>query len=219
MWGEHNHRPARFVLICIIARNRPPTESPPAARPPDPIGTSSMEPAMAHKQILFRSTAREKILRGATQLADAIRVTLGPKSKSVLIQKKWGAPLVCNDGVDHRQGNRSQGSGGEPRRAGAAPGGREDRRSGRRRHQHGDHPGARDLRRRRAQRGGGRQRGRPQARSRPRPQGGRRGAARDVAAGEDAQGKGAGRDHFGAQRRVGRRSWSPRRWRKSAATA
>jgi chaperonin GroEL len=54
---------------------------------------------VTHKQILFRSAAREKILRGATQLADAIRVTLGPKSKSVLIQKKWGAPLVCNDGV------------------------------------------------------------------------------------------------------------------------
>ena len=54
---------------------------------------------MAHKQILFRSAAREKILRGATQLAEAIRVTLGPRSKSVLIQKKWGAPVVCNDGV------------------------------------------------------------------------------------------------------------------------
>jgi chaperonin GroEL len=54
---------------------------------------------MAHKQVLFRSVAREKLLRGATQLADAIRVTLGPKSKSVLIQKKWGAPVVCNDGV------------------------------------------------------------------------------------------------------------------------
>ncbi len=54
---------------------------------------------MAHKQVLFRSAAREKVLRGATQLADAVRVTLGPKSKSVLIQKKWGAPLVCNDGV------------------------------------------------------------------------------------------------------------------------
>ena len=54
---------------------------------------------MAHKQVLFRSAAREKILRGATQLADAIRVTLGPRSKSVLIEKKWGAPLVCNDGV------------------------------------------------------------------------------------------------------------------------
>jgi len=54
---------------------------------------------MAHKQILFRSAAREKILRGATQLVDAIRVTLGPRSKSVLIEKKWGSPVVCNDGV------------------------------------------------------------------------------------------------------------------------
>ena len=54
---------------------------------------------MAHKQVMFRSEAREKILRGASQMADAIRVTLGPKSKSVLIERKWGAPLVCNDGV------------------------------------------------------------------------------------------------------------------------
>jgi chaperonin GroEL len=54
---------------------------------------------MAHKQILFQSAAREKILRGCTQLADAVRITLGPKSKSVLIQKSWGAPIVCNDGV------------------------------------------------------------------------------------------------------------------------
>jgi chaperonin GroEL len=54
---------------------------------------------MPHKQVLFRSVAREKLLRGATQLADAVRVTLGPKSKSVLLQRTWGAPLVCNDGV------------------------------------------------------------------------------------------------------------------------
>jgi chaperonin GroEL len=54
---------------------------------------------MASKQVLFRAAAREKVLRGATQLADAVRLTLGPKSKSVLIQKKWGAPIVCNDGV------------------------------------------------------------------------------------------------------------------------
>lgn len=54
---------------------------------------------MPHKQVLFRSAAREKILRGASQLADAVRVTLGPRSKSVLIEKKWGAPIVCNDGV------------------------------------------------------------------------------------------------------------------------
>jgi chaperonin GroEL len=54
---------------------------------------------MAYKQILFHSAAREKILRGASMLADAVRVTIGPKSKSVLIQKKWGTPIVCNDGV------------------------------------------------------------------------------------------------------------------------
>lgn len=54
---------------------------------------------MTAKKILFRSQAREKILRGAAQLTDAVRITLGPKSKSVLIQKKWGTPVVCNDGV------------------------------------------------------------------------------------------------------------------------
>ncbi len=54
---------------------------------------------MTVKQVLFRSAAREKVLRGAAQLADAVRITLGPKSKSVLIQKQWGAPIVCNDGV------------------------------------------------------------------------------------------------------------------------
>ncbi len=54
---------------------------------------------MANKQLLFKEAAREKILRGATVLADAVRVTLGPRSKCVLIEKKWGKPLVCNDGV------------------------------------------------------------------------------------------------------------------------
>ncbi len=54
---------------------------------------------MPHKRILFRSDARERVLRGATTLADAVRVTLGPKSKCVLIGRSWGSPLVCNDGV------------------------------------------------------------------------------------------------------------------------
>ncbi|HWO00838.1 MAG TPA: chaperonin GroEL [Blastocatellia bacterium] len=54
---------------------------------------------MAHKQFCFRAAARERILRGASVLADAVRVTLGPKSKCVLIEKKYGRPIVCNDGV------------------------------------------------------------------------------------------------------------------------
>jgi chaperonin GroEL len=54
---------------------------------------------MPAKKLLFRAAAREKILNGATALAGAVRITLGPKSKCVLIQKKWGKPIVCNDGI------------------------------------------------------------------------------------------------------------------------
>jgi chaperonin GroEL len=54
---------------------------------------------MAAKQVLFRSDAREVILRGVSALTDAVRVTLGPKSKCVLIDKTFGHPVVCNDGV------------------------------------------------------------------------------------------------------------------------
>jgi chaperonin GroEL len=54
---------------------------------------------MTHKHLLFRTDARTKLLHGTAALADAVRITLGPRSKSVLIAKKWGAPLVCNDGV------------------------------------------------------------------------------------------------------------------------
>jgi len=54
---------------------------------------------MPAKQLLFRSKAREALLHGAATVADAVRVTLGPKSKCVLIEKRFGHPLVCNDGV------------------------------------------------------------------------------------------------------------------------
>ncbi|MFZ5439228.1 MAG: chaperonin GroEL [Myxococcota bacterium] len=54
---------------------------------------------MSPKTLHFRTEAREKLLKGAQQLADAVRVTLGPRSRCVLIEKKWGRPLVCDDGV------------------------------------------------------------------------------------------------------------------------
>jgi chaperonin GroEL len=54
---------------------------------------------MASKQFLFRSEAREKILHGATALADAVRVTLGPKSKCVLIEKRFGKRDSLRTGV------------------------------------------------------------------------------------------------------------------------
>ena len=54
---------------------------------------------MPAKELHFRADARETLLRGAASVADAVRVTLGPKSKCVLIDKRFGHPLVCNDGV------------------------------------------------------------------------------------------------------------------------
>ncbi len=54
---------------------------------------------MAAKQFQFHADARQSILHGASVLADAVRVTLGPKSKCVLIEKKFGRPVVCDDGV------------------------------------------------------------------------------------------------------------------------
>jgi chaperonin GroEL len=54
---------------------------------------------MTHTQLLFGDEARAKVLAGARTLADAVRLTLGPKAKGVLLGKKWGTPLVCDDGV------------------------------------------------------------------------------------------------------------------------
>ena len=54
---------------------------------------------MPAKQIRFRAEARERVLRGTAMLADAVRITLGPKSRCVLLERKWGRPLVCDDGV------------------------------------------------------------------------------------------------------------------------
>jgi chaperonin GroEL len=51
------------------------------------------------KELHFQTDAQARLLKGASLLTDAIKITLGPKSKSVLIEKKYGKPIVCNDGV------------------------------------------------------------------------------------------------------------------------
>jgi chaperonin GroEL len=51
------------------------------------------------KQILFSEEARALILRGVNQLSNAVKATLGPGGRTVMIEKKYGAPLICNDGV------------------------------------------------------------------------------------------------------------------------
>jgi len=54
---------------------------------------------MAAKQLLFDETARQKILRGVELLSRAVKVTLGPKGRNVVIDKKFGSPTVTKDGV------------------------------------------------------------------------------------------------------------------------
>ena len=51
------------------------------------------------KQIAFDETARRALEAGMNKLADAVRVTLGPKGRNVVLEKKWGAPTITNDGV------------------------------------------------------------------------------------------------------------------------
>jgi len=54
---------------------------------------------MAAKQLLFDEAARQKVLRGVELLSRAVKVTLGPKGRNVVIDKKFGSPLVTKDGV------------------------------------------------------------------------------------------------------------------------
>ncbi len=54
---------------------------------------------MAHKELLFSEDARRALERGVNVLADAVKVTLGPKGRYVVLDKKFGAPTITNDGV------------------------------------------------------------------------------------------------------------------------
>src|SRR5471030_2701204 len=54
---------------------------------------------MATKEVRFSTDARECMLRGVDILADAVKVTLGPKGRNVVIEKSFGAPRITKDGV------------------------------------------------------------------------------------------------------------------------
>src|SRR5512136_2370775 len=54
---------------------------------------------MAAKEIKYEAEAREKIMTGVNTLADAVKVTLGPKGRNVVLDKSWGSPTITKDGV------------------------------------------------------------------------------------------------------------------------
>ena len=219
------HRPGGTVRENSESRGsahgtgRAVTSSRQKSAPAAPAHRRGREP-MAYKQVLFRFEAREKILRGVNALADAVRVTLGPKSKCVLIQKRFGTPLVCNDGVTIAKEMELEGPRREPRRP-------------------DDPAGGRAHRRRRRATAPARRPSSPTpssptacATSSPAPApstssaGSTAGVRSRVEAvrgavppGQEPPGEGAGRHHLRPQRRRRSASSSPTRWRRSATRA
>ena len=54
---------------------------------------------MAAKELKFGASARDKMARGVDILADAVKVTLGPKGRNVVLERSFGSPLITKDGV------------------------------------------------------------------------------------------------------------------------
>ena len=51
------------------------------------------------KKVLYSEDARQAVLSGVTQLSKAVKVTLGPRGRNVVLGKKWGSPVITKDGV------------------------------------------------------------------------------------------------------------------------
>ncbi|HPR24229.1 MAG TPA: TCP-1/cpn60 chaperonin family protein, partial [Bacillota bacterium] len=51
------------------------------------------------KELYYGEDARKKLMEGVDKLADTVKITLGPKGRNVLLDKKFGAPMITNDGV------------------------------------------------------------------------------------------------------------------------
>src|SRR6185437_13828746 len=78
--------------------------NPAAAVPDQALARKSLHvvkggPAMAAKDVLLGGDARQRMLRGIDILAEAVRVTLGPKGRNVVLDKSFGAPRITKDGV------------------------------------------------------------------------------------------------------------------------
>src|SRR5512147_1320837 len=79
---------------------------------------------MAAKEIIFSSSARAEIAKGLNLLANAVKVTPGPRGRNVVIEKPWGAPTVTKDGVTVAKeieiGNKLQNMGAQMMKGGAS---------------------------------------------------------------------------------------------------
>ena len=106
---------------------------------------------MAAKQLRFEAPARAALARGAALVADTVAVTLGPRGRTVVLDKKFGPPLISNDGVTIAREIELEDHFENMGRAAAQGSGDQDQRHRRRRHHHRDGAGAGDARRGTAQ--------------------------------------------------------------------
>src|SRR5688572_1457564 len=74
--------------------------SPTSSRfPPAQFGPSTSRNDMTAKEVLYNSDARKQVASGLNQLANAVKVTLGPRGRNVVLHRDHGAPLITKDGV------------------------------------------------------------------------------------------------------------------------
>src|SRR5437667_2768080 len=94
--GSSTSSSARMTCSGFSSRSKPDS-----LRRPLPCGdrTWTIGVNMAAKQLLFSEQARAQVLAGVEQLARAVKVTLGPRGRNVMLDKKWGSPTVTKDGV------------------------------------------------------------------------------------------------------------------------
>ena len=91
---------AGWRRVSDHARGRSPRHSGrPAAKWPRRLAKEVEEKTSWRKQIVYSENSRQAILRGVNQLADAVKVTLGPKGRNVVLEKKFGGPTITKDGV------------------------------------------------------------------------------------------------------------------------
>ena len=139
---------------------------------PSSIDNTGEDRHMAAKDVRFGGDARQRMLRGVDILADAVKVTLGPKGRNVVLDKSFGAPRITKDGVtvakEIELADKFENMGAQMVREVA----QQDQRRGRRRHHHRDRAGAGDRARGRQ---GGRRRHEPDGPQARHRQGGERG--------------------------------------------
>ena len=177
------------------------------------------EARMAAKQIAFDQEARDAMRRGIAKLARAVKVTLGPKGRNVILQKSFGSPTVTKDGVTVAKEIELEDKYENMGARMVARGRQQDQRRGRRRHHHRHRPGRGHLQRGPARRRLRRQPDADEARHREGRRGHRRQAQEDEDRRQDQEGPGERRHRRRQQRHARSAGSSPRRWTRSARTA